>query len=463
MPSEAWEGKAVHPDKQVDPPDLNTLGGSSNTTYGPFLLDEYVPNLRGPQGIKTYDKMRRGDAQIRGTLRLVKTPITAAEWWIQPASQSQKDLDVADFVNWNLFSAMHHPWGRFLWECLSFLDFGFYTFEKVWEWGVWTPEKGGRHSRDVVYLSKLAPRHPLSIVEWDYDRYGEPLGIKQQVQREDEGFSEVNIPYKKLLVFTLDEESDNPEGMSILRSAYKHWYYKDNLYKIDAIQKERHGIGIPDIMLPPGFSANDKTKAEELGRNLRTNEQAHIVRPPGWVVGFVELQGQPVDALKSAEHHDLMIARNVLAQFMNLGSTTSGSRALGGSQLEIFVKALRYVSGIIAQQFNTYLIPQLVDYNFEVKRYPKLKVRRIGENAELKNLTQAIKNGVDSGVITPTAELESWLADQMDLPMPTQEAMDRGMEDRLPKKGSSTPSPPQDMPRSNDRAPEVQIEESAPQ
>jgi hypothetical protein len=367
---------------------------------------------------------------------------------------------------------MHHPWGRFLWECLSFLDFGFYAFEKVWEWGQWAPSRPGAHGKEVVYLSKLAPRHPMSVLEWHYDRVGEPTEMVQQVTRENKTafqsrYEEIAIPFRKLMVFTLDEESDNPEGMSILRSAYKHWYYKDNLYKIDAIQKERHGIGIPDIMLPPGFSPADKQKAEELGRNLRTNEQAHIVRPPGWEVGFVELQGQPVDALKSAEHHDLMIARNVLAQFMNLGSTTSGSRALGGSQLEIFVKALRYVSGIIAQQFNTYLIPQLVDYNFDVKRYPKLRVRRIGENVESKNLMQAIKNGVDSGVISPTPELETWLADLMDLPMPTQEALDRSMEDRLPKLGLGGggfgQSQPQDMPRSNDRAPEVQIEESKPQ
>lgn len=440
---EDWEGRAVHPDRKPRPVDVSELGGSSNTIYGNFILDEYNPDLRGPNGIKTYDKMRRGDAQVRGTLRLLKTPITAAEWWVEPASNEQNDVDAADFVQWNLTRAMHHPWGRFLWEALSFLDFGYYLFEKVFEYGFWAPNRKGAHSKEVVYLSKLAPRHPMSIAGWEYDKHGEPTAALQQSWRL-EGLHEIKIPYNKLLVLSLDEESDNPEGMSILRSAYKHWYFKDNLYKVDAIQKERHGIGIPDIALPQGYSPEDKAKAEELGQNLRTNEKAYVVRPPGWEIGFIELRGQPVDVLKSAEHHDLMIARNVLAQFMNLGSTTSGSRALGGSQMEIFMKALRYISGIIAQQFNTFVIPQLVDYNFNtVARYPQLRVRRIGENADWRSLSVAIRNLVESQVLTATPEFEQWLAGQMDFPMPSQAALDRPLEDRLKVKpgGTATPTP----------------------
>jgi hypothetical protein len=273
-------------------------------------------------------------------------------------------------------------------------------------------------------------------MEWKFDKHGDPTEIVQDSMT-DTGFEEVHIPFEKLLVFTLDEEASDPTGMSILRSAYKHWYYKDNLYKVDAIAKERHGIGVPDIGLPPGFNNTDRQLAEEMGANLRTNEKSYIVRPPGWEIGFVEIRTNPVDALKSAEHHDLMIARNVLAQFMNLGSTTSGSRALGGSQIEVFVKALRYISGIIADQFNTYVVPQLVDWNFTVKRYPRLRVRRIGENADWRSLSVAIRNMVESQIITATPELEEWMANQMDLPHPSNEALDRPMTERVKVKGSN--------------------------
>src|SRR6202000_3063401 len=117
----------------------------------------------------------------------------------------------------------------------------------------------------------------------------------------------VNIPINKLLVFSFDKEAGNIEGISLLRSAYKHWYYKDTLYKIDAIQKERHGIGVPVIQMPPGWKKADKDLAEKIGRNLRTNEKAHIVLPPMWNILFAKLEGQPVDCLPSIEHHNQMI------------------------------------------------------------------------------------------------------------------------------------------------------------
>jgi len=141
-----------------------------------------------------------------------------------------------------------------------------------------------------------------------------------------------------------------------------------------------------------------------------------------------------------------MIARNVLGQFMNLGSTTSGSRALGGSQQEIFVKAVRYISAIISQQINTYIIPRLVDWNFNgISRYPKLKVRRIGETVDWRGLSVAIRNLVEPGVITPTGELESYISEMMDLPLPTEEAMARGTTDRINKDKPVQPLPDQNQ------------------
>lgn len=443
--AEPYEGRAVHPDQPVHAPQMTELGVSGGSDYAGVALDEYLGTLKGHQGIRMYDKMRRSDAQVRGTLRLVKTPITAAEWFVQPASNNQLDKDAADFIQWNLFESMHHTWNRFLWEALNMLDFGYYPFEQVWEWGYWAPNRDRARRREVLYLSKLAPRHPITIYEWKYDNHGEPIAMVQSAWS-NLGSAEVTIPWEKLIVFTLDEEGNNPEGISILRSAYKHWYYKDNLYKVDAIAKERHGIGIPKVHLPEGYNDSDVQKAEEMGSNLRTNEKSYITLPPRWDVSFLEIKTNPVDALKSAEHHDLMIARNVLGQFMNLGSTTSGSRALGGSQQEIFVKAVRYISAIISQQINTYIIPRLVDWNFNgISRYPKLKVRRIGETVDWRGLSVAIRNLVEPGVITPTGELESYISEMMDLPLPTEEAMARGTTDRINKDKPVQPLPDQNQ------------------
>jgi DNA-binding ferritin-like protein (Dps family) len=220
----------------------------------------------------------------------------------------------------------------------------------------------------------------------------------------------VNIPIKKMLVFTFDMEAGNIEGISVLRSAYKHWYYKEQLYKIDAIQKERHGIGIPVIKLPMGFSAEDKRIANELGRNLRTNERAHVVLPPNWELLFAKLEGNMVDSLKSVEHHNEMIRENVLGSFLSSDVDTKDEDQV------MFLKATRFIAEIVSDTVNNYLIPELVGYNFDTEDIPKLRARRIGETVDQRTLSFAIRNLIGANVIKPDQPLEDYVRDEMDLP-----------------------------------------------
>jgi hypothetical protein len=232
-----------------------------------------------------------------------------------------------------------------------------------------------------------------------------------QLYNED-GEDAVYVPIEKLAVFTYDKEAGNMEGISVLRSAYKHWFIKENLYKIDAIQKERHGIGIPVIILPPGYSQEDKTLADNMGRNLRTNEKAHVVLPPNWQVTFAKLEGNLTNAIESIEHHDVMIARNVLGQFINNPAGTSQEE-----QQQLFLKATRYIADIVRDVFNKYLIPKLVDWNWpNVEEYPELRVRRIGDTVDWRTVSFAIRNFVGAGLIIPDEDLEKWIRDEMDLP-----------------------------------------------
>jgi len=227
--------------------------------------------------------------------------------------------------------------------------------------------------------------------------------------------SERFIPIKKLVVFSHEPEAGDITGISVLRSAYKHWYYKDTLYKIDAIQKERHGIGIPVIKLPPGFSRDDQVLADNLGRNLRTNERAHVTLPPLWDLVFAKLEGQPVDCMKSIEHHDMRIKSNVLGSFMD---ATTGTQ---DSNVDIFLKSTRYLAEYVCDIFNKFVIKQLVDLNFTLAKgstrgYPRLRARRIGEWEDIRTLSFAIRNLVSIDAIRPDDVMEAQLRREMDLP-----------------------------------------------
>lgn len=386
-------------------PDLNELGSTGNSSLGGIARRDYNELLTGSTAIETYDRMRKSDGQVRGTLRLVKTPVLAARWYVEPGTyeeQTPQELEqaqlIAKFIERNMMQLMTTSWSQLLAELLLMVDYGYYLFEKVFV------EYNGQ-----IIWKKFAPRHPLDVSEWLFDKNGGPDGVK--MTRPEDG-SEYTIPMDKLALFTYDMEGGNVEGVSVLRAAYKHWFYKDNFYRIDAIQKERHGIGVPIIILPPNFTPNDRNLAMEMGRNLRTNESAHVVCPPGWEIKFLELSGNPVNALESAEHHDLQIARNILAPFINAPAGTSQE-----DQQELFLKATRYIADTARDVFNKYCIPQLVRWNFgEQEYYPELRVRRIGDAVDWRTVSFAIRNFVGSGIIRPDERLEAWVRDEMDLP-----------------------------------------------
>jgi len=373
------------------------MGYASLSPFTSWTRDERVGELRDQLGIRKYYDMKRADGTVRGALRLVKTPVMAARWFIEPASDSIIDKNIAKFVEDNLFNGLNMPFERVLEDALLMCEYGYMPLEKVFD------EINGK-----IVLTKLAPRHPLDIQEWMFDVQGGPNGIIMAGTQMN-GFDEVFIPIEKMVVFTLEQEAGDIRGISLLRSAYKHYFYKDTLYKIDAIQKERHGIGVPIIKLPMGYTAADKALAEDLGRNLRTNERAHITIPANWEVGFAELNGNPVDCLPSIKHHNDQIMGNILAPFYNDPSAKEDS-------MTMFYKATRYIASTIAGTFNRYVIKQLVDFNFSRGKYPILRARRIGENEDLRTWSFAFRNLVGTNAIIPDDPLEAFLRQELDLP-----------------------------------------------
>jgi len=395
------------------------LGYSSPSPFTSWTRAERVPELRDQLGIRTYYDMKRADGTVRGALRLLKTPVMAARWFVEPASDSALDKNIASFVEDNLFRKLSTPWYRVLEDALLMCEYGYSPLEKVF----------GQDADGKIILTKLAPRHPLDIQEWDYDDQGGPNAIIMN-PTESNGWESIQIPIEKLVVFVLEQEAGDMRGISILRSAYKHYYYKDTLYKIDAIQKERHGIGVPVIKLPPGFSEADKQIAEDLGRNLRTNERAHVTLPPNWSLEFAKLEGQPVDCLPSIMHHNDQIMANILATFYKDPSAKEDS-------MNMFYKGTRYIANTIADTFNRYVIQQLVDFNFARGKYPILRARRIGENEDLRTWSFAFRNLVGANAIIPDDNLEKFLRVELDLPPADEKSQ------RLPKALQPAPAPQQ--------------------
>lgn len=395
-----------------------TLGDSGTRALHGIITEDYNGQLQGIQGIKVYDEMRKSDGTVRSVVLVTTLPIRRAKWFVNPATPDTKDEEIANFVEHALFDWIDGmSWDDIIRQALLMVPFGVMVFEKVYG----TKDHEGK---TYMVLNKLAPRLPRSIQQWELA--DGTFGIQQN--RQDGALAQ--IPGSKLLIFVNEREGDNWWGTSMLRAAYKHWYYKNNFYKIDAMAFERQGLGVPMIKMPQGYTENDERKAVTAAQNLRANESAYLLLPPGYEAEFMNMgSGTTRDPNMSIAHHNREILKSVLAQFLELGSSSSkggtgGSKSLSNDHSELFLKGLEALANTLISEFNKNLIPELVDMNFDgVTVYPKLDYAGI-DKVDMEKLSKAYSDLVTAGGITPTDGDEQYLRSSLGLPPRTQEDMD---------------------------------------
>lgn len=370
------------------------VGSTGNApVWNTMQTGEYLSKLSGSAGRAIFDEMRRSDPMIRAVRDAVDLPIIRAPWAVEPASEDAQDIEIAEAVEENLIGGgMTIAWADFLRQVMLMADYGFSVFEKVYE------------LRDgVIALHKLDPRLPTSITSWTYD--SAKREVTHVVQLDPVSYKEIAIPIGKCVVFTNRREGDNWEGISDLRAAYGSWWMKNTLLKINAIKHDRYGAGVPVAEAPEGVKDSDSswTNMETTLESIYSQEKSYIVMPSGWKVTLLSAgQNAGTDVLPSIRYLDEKIAVSVLAQFLNLGSTETGSRALGQSFIDFFLLALQQRADYIADILNRFVVRELVDYNWSVEAYPTLTAGRIEPLA-----LESIAKLKTAGALSADLELEN--------------------------------------------------------
>jgi len=392
--------------------------GSATPTKIPDVVPQF--SSRGQQ-LRKFREMQDSDVTVDVSLRATKVPIQGALFFMQPFDDKPISREIAEFVQFNIFEGTNRPFILILEDILRMFDDGFSVLEQVWEDREWAPRRSGANRRKYTMLRKLSYRPATTVKEIIYDDFGGPVSVKQDAIRPDGNAEEVEIKIEKLLIFTFGGIGGDLTGKSILRTAYEPWFYKNTLYKIDAIQKERNALGVPGMRLPEGYTAADVAAAWEMVTNMRTNERAGFVEPPGFEFRFEKQEGQLVNILPSIEHHDARILLNVMAQFLLLGLQGGGGRATSGSHVDMFQKAMKYIANYICGVFNLYLVPKLVGYNFQTTEFPQMRVRNVGETKDLQMFASAHANLITSGALSINLDSENWYRESLDMPYISEE------------------------------------------
>jgi hypothetical protein len=244
------------------------------------------------------------------------------------------------------------------------------------------------------------------------------------------------IPIEKSLHFVTKKRKNNPEGKSILRNAYRSWYFKKNIQNIEGIGMERDLAGLPVIWCPPNLlskdaSAEDKAILETLKKivtSVKRDEQEGIIMPMAYdeqnnkMFDFSLMSSggtRQFDTSAIIQRYDRGMATSVLADFILLGHEKVGSFALASSKTHMFSVAIGAWLDSIADVFNRYAIPRLFKLNsFPVDiELPKIVHGDI-ETVDLNELGSFIGQMSGAGAaLFPDEELENHLRRQAGLPM----------------------------------------------
>lgn len=349
--------------KQTSGASFREVGYTGLKTSGGQVIEEFLPQLRTLQDkVRTYSEMQM-DPTVSAVLFAIGQFIRGATWGVDAAGKSDVEKRDADFLYQNMHG-MSHGWVDFVDEALTFLPYGFSLAEIVYK----------RGDDGSVRWKKLPFRSQETVAEWKFDREGGIKGIKQNAVNPGSQLLYVEIPIEKLLLFRTTANKNNPEGSSVLRGAYKPWYYKKRIEIIEAIGIERDLAGYPLLYVPDElFLDNDEAKeklkiAVAIVTQVRKDENMGAVLPGSWEkVGGLRLLSsegsKTMDTDRVIQRNDVRIAMSVLSDVILMGHENAGSYALAEVKRSLLGQAMMTWLDIIEDVMNRYAVPRLFALN----------------------------------------------------------------------------------------------------
>lgn len=449
--------EAIAQPKQVQ----RELGASGTINSDGYISSsDYNSDLVGRAGLATWQRMRLSDAAVREALQHIIAPIASANWDVEPASDDLLDLEVAAFVRRCFSEWLIEPWPQIVRTALLYLPQGFQVFEVVEQvveadltYDLPMGDQQTTPMRQFVVWRRFAHRRPETISKWVTES-GELVKIEQTVL--DGGrIATPLIPADRLVVLTNEKEGDEWTGTSILRSAYKPWTLKELVEKIAGMAYERHGVGIPVGYMPERL-ANDNEAFERLEamlKDMRAGEHHYLAFPgpkgsttaqgrDGYTVEILTPDGGIPDFIPYLEYLRGEIKGNMLVRFAELGHGSTGARATGDVQSQVWYDALQGVADYVASCF-TPAMRRLIDKNYVVERYPRIVARDI-EARNLSEYADATGKLVSSGAAIADRSLRGAVRRYMGWP-DEDEAEEAGQEEFEPEEEPPTePEEPED-------------------
>jgi hypothetical protein len=406
-----------------------------------------------PQSLKVYKEMSSNDATIGAILFIYEQMIKRIKWTVPPVSKKRIDKQLAQFIQ-ECMDDMSHTWIDLITEACSMFTYGWSWHELCYKYRKGEsrdPDQTSKFNDNRIGWAKIPIRSQGSWNRWIYDDNDSDklLGMEQNAANVGKA---VIIPWEKSLHFVTKPNRGNPEGESLLRRAYRSWYFKKKEEELEGIGLERNLAGLP-VITPPVegginvFDPNNPDSVKLLNElkimvsNIRLDKFMGVVLPPGFELDLKSSSSsqRQSDTSNIINRWDQRIAITLLADIVFLGADKSGSFALADVKKSLLAYALESQLLNMANVINKFAIPRLIKLNSFVgyTDYPKAIPGEI-ETPDMLNLAEAMSKFAELGMkFFPQPKLERYINNNFGFPELTEdevEERDKKIEEENKKK-----------------------------
>ena len=408
------------------------MGVTGLNRFGGAISEDYVQDWNSlPRMVKTVRRML--DHPIVAAVAFaVEMLVRSATLHVEPASEEKADIDAADFLD-TCIHDMSHSWSEHMAQAISMAWYGFAPFETVYKRRLGSErDPASKHDDGRIGWRKFGYRSPDTLTpgkEWQFDDNG---GVQGMNQTPLTGGGPRFIPIEKMVLYRTGAMKNNPQGRSALRGAYQPWYFSKNFAEVEGIAAERMGTGMPIMYLGKGTrlegANSDFSKAQDIVRNTRTDEQMGIVIPypkmtSDGVGALFELISPPsrgmIDFAEAINRYNQQIAQVLLAQFIFFGLSERGTQALAVRTTDFFAQAVSGWLDNMAETFNRFAVDRLFRLNAAafpgITQYPEIEFAAI-DQGDVAGIMKALNDAVSARALTPDDGVERKVRELLDLP-----------------------------------------------
>jgi len=413
---------------------LVPTGISGLKRSGGYVYDEFHPRLYGKKAIKTYREMADNDAVCGSILWSQEAFVRQAPWNLNPEDEGQPEaVFYRDRIH-EMFNDMSHTPQEMMSDVMSMVWAGYSWHEivyKIRRGNNPLPQLRSKHDDGLVGVRKIEIRAQESIERWDFADDGGVTGAWQQAWPD---FRMRHLDINKSLLFRIRANKSNPEGRSLLRNAHRSWWFLKRIQELEAIGVERDMAGLLVFEMPPEFFSRLATPKQlaavshwrKILQRARRGEYDGLLFPAeqdkngvtGWKARLMQSGGRrPMDVDGIIKRLESRIALSVLGEAVLLGMQGNvGSWSLASSKTHMFAVALKAEMDAIADVFNRFLIPRIMELNnWPLAAAPRYEFGDI-ENDDALELINALSSAASAGIIVPDRSIETYLRKRMGLP-----------------------------------------------